>query len=247
MLNLKQNIKRLLRSDGSIDPLAGLDAKEREIIANIRSKKLTYLSDKKIAAIANTCKAIEKNQLPGIFVEAGCALGGSTILIANLKSLSRPFNVYDVFGMIPPPTDADTPDVHERYKIIAEGKSSGIGGDKYYGYEENLYEVVISNLKSFGIDCKNHTVRLIKGLVQDTMTIDCPVAFAHVDVDWYDPVMTCLERIVPHLTIGGSLILDDYFDWGGCKKATDEFLSKTTSQFEIDGFAGSLKLTKTKD
>ena len=66
---------------------------------------------------------------------------------------------------------------------------------------------------------------LIKGLVQDTMRIDQPVAFAHVDVDWYEPVLTCLQRVFPKLVEGGSIILDDYHDWGGCRKATDEYIA----------------------
>ena len=45
--------------------------------------------------------------MPGIFVEAGCALGGSTIVIAHAKEQERPLRVYDVFDMIPPPTAED--------------------------------------------------------------------------------------------------------------------------------------------
>jgi asparagine synthase (glutamine-hydrolysing) len=223
---------------------AGLNPKVSEVIMAIRAKKLTYLSDKKLVSIAKTCQGIEEAQLPGIFVEAGCALGGSSILMASLKNSERPFFVYDVFGMIPPPTEQDTEDVHERYKTIVEGKSKGIDGDKYYGYEENLYEVVKANLKSFGISCEERSVSLIKGLLQDTMKIDQPVAFAHIDVDWYEPVMASLQRIFPRLVSGGSIILDDYHDWGGCRKATDEFLRDVTGQFVLDDSARSMKITK---
>jgi asparagine synthase (glutamine-hydrolysing) len=55
------------------------------------------------------------------------------------------------------------------------------------------------------------------------MVIEQPVAFAHIDVDWYEPVLTSLKRIFPHLVVGGSIILDDYHDWGGCRKATENF------------------------
>jgi asparagine synthase (glutamine-hydrolysing) len=50
------------------------------------------------------------------------------------------------------------------------------------------------------------------------------IAFAHIDCDWYEPVRLCLERIYPILSIQGYLVLDDYYDYGGCKKAVDEFL-----------------------
>src|SRR5690606_39236274 len=122
----------------------------------------------------------------------------------------RALHVYDVFGMIPPPTADDTDDVHARYEQIRQGKSNGIGGDRYYGYESDLYHIVRRNLEEFGIDCEAKNVSLIKGLLQDTMTINQPVALAHIDVDWYEPVKVSLERIVPKLSVNGCLIVDDY-------------------------------------
>lgn len=224
-----------------------LTPEERERIVRIRSRKLTYLPVKKLASISKTCRSIQEANLPGIFLEAGCALGGSAILIASIKEPLRPFLVYDIFGMIPPPSNEDTADVHERYRMIAEGKAIGIRGDEYYGYQDNLYDVVQSNLKGFDIDVDAQHVKLVKGLVQETLKIDGPVAFAHVDVDWYDPVMTCLNRIFPNLVVGGSIILDDYHEWGGCRKATDEYLLKVPGQFVLDDMAGSRKVTRTMD
>lgn len=243
---IKSYLRKIAGSQEAKAVLPGLTSKERQLISRIRSKNLTYLSDKKLASLANTCRSIEESNLSGIFLEAGCALGGSAILVATLKRLERPLFIYDVFGMIPPPTKEDTQDVHDRYKTIVEDKSKGIGGDKYYGYEENLYEIVQANLRSFGINCEEQSVSLIKGLVQDTMKIDQPVAFAHVDVDWYEPVITCLKRVFPNLVLGGSIILDDYHDWGGCRKATDEYLRGITGQFVLDDSAGSMKITKVK-
>lgn len=224
--------------------LSLLSVEDRKLITRIREKKLTYLSNRRLASIAIACQRIESSRLSGIFLEAGCALGGSSILIASLKDEARPLFIYDVFEMIPPPTEKDTKDVHDRYRTIEEGKSKGIGGDKYYGYEENLFEIVQFNLKSFEIACDRQSVSLVKGLVQDTMNINQPVAFAHVDVDWYEPVMSCLERIFPNLVSGGCIILDDYHDWGGCRKATDEYLRTVVGQFSLDDSAGSMKITK---
>lgn len=224
--------------------LQGVPAPDRALMSRIRHANLTYLSDRKLSSLVNTARAIEEAGLPGAFVEAGCALGGSAILLASVKSAERPLEVYDVFGMIPPPTEQDTADVHERYRTIVQGESVGIGGDVYYGYRRDLYERVQANFKEFGIDLERQSVSLIKGLVQDTLHPTGPVALAHVDVDWYEPVMTCLQRIFPQLVVGGSIILDDYHDWGGCRKATDEFLHGMTGTFTLDDRAGSLKITK---
>lgn len=244
---IKRYLKRVVGSKEKNLDLSCVTADERELISRIRSRKLTYLSDKKLAAIISVCNTIEDANLPGLYVEAGCALGGSAILIASLKSTKRPLFIYDVFGMIPPPTKEDSQDVHDRYKTIVEGKSEGIDGDKYYGYIEDLYKVVQSNLESFGFDCADQSVSLIQGLVQDTLTISEPVAFAHIDVDWYEPVMTCLQRIFPNLVVGGSIILDDYHDWGGCREATDEYLQGVVGQFAMDDSAGSMKITRIKN
>jgi asparagine synthase (glutamine-hydrolysing) len=182
--------------------LSGLPQQAQALVRKIKVRRLTYLSNMKLASLANTCMQIEKQGLPGLFVEAGCALGGSAILITSLKTRSRPFQVYDVFGMIPPPTHEDTEDVHKRYQTIVQGKSEGIQGDKYYGYEDNLYEKVRSNFKALGFGCEQNSVTLVKGLVQDTLRVEQAVAFAHIDVDWYEPVMTCLSRLFPLLVPG---------------------------------------------
>lgn len=241
---IRNIIKKIIGQANEEKEVFTLRKEDRELINSIQNKKITYLSNQKLEKLAATCHLIEEANLAGAFIEAGCALGGSSILMASLKHLERPLFVYDVFGMIPPPTEEDTDDVHDRYRTIVEGKSKGLGSDKYYGYEENLYEIVQSNFREFGINCKKQSISLVRGLVQETMKIEQPVAFAHIDVDWYEPVMICLERIFPRLVIEGNIILDDYYDWGGCRKATDEYLRKVVGQFELDDSAGSMKVTR---
>jgi hypothetical protein len=221
-----------------------LSSQDQALAAQIRAKRITYLSTERLASIAIACRFVESQNIPGIIIEAGCALGGSSTLIASIKSNDRELRVYDVFGMIPSPSKQDMGDAHRRYKIISEGRSKGIMGNKYYGYEENLIGKIESNFASFGIDLKTHNVHLIKGLLQDTLNVNGPVALAHIDVDWYDPVYTCLERIMPKLVIGGMIIIDDYYDWKSCRKAVDEFLPSLQGKISIDSTAGSLKITR---
>ena len=66
---------------------------------------------------------------------------------------------------------------------------------------------------------------LVQGLFQDTLTIEGPVALAHVDGDWYESTMTCLERIAPRLVPGGRIVIDDYFMWSGCRAAVNEYFA----------------------
>ncbi len=226
-----------------------LDPATRQLVDEIRSERLTYLTRNRLAVIAETCRAVEESGVDGSMIEAGCALGGSSILIARTKAPERPLSVHDVFAMIPPPTDEDGDDVDDRYEVIRSGKAKGLGGDRYYGYEADLMSVVAANFKRLGVDRDAAHVALVEGLVQDTLTVDGPVAFAHIDVDWYDPVRHCLTEIVPNLSVGGSIVLDDYFDWSGCRTATDEYFDlghdgSADDRFSFTDEAGSLKITR---
>jgi hypothetical protein len=66
----------------------------------------------------------------------------------------------------------------------------------------------------------------VQGRFEDTLVVDRPVAVAHVDGDWYQSTMTCLERIVPRLSMGGRMVVDDYAAWSGCRRAVDEYFTQ---------------------
>jgi len=204
------------------------------VIRKVKNKNLTYLEKWALADLAQVTLANERKGINGVIIEAGCALGGSAIVIASAKARERPFYVYDAFGMIPPPSEKDGQDAHERYKVISSGKASGIDSGRYYGYENNLYEQVRKTFEEFGLETNTHNIKLIKGLYEDTLRVDFPVSLAHIDSDWYKSVMTCLNRIEPYLVPGGTLVIDDYFCWSGCKRAVDEYFSgKDQSKYEF--------------
>src|SRR5688500_7930711 len=50
---------KMTGSPGPQDVLSKLSPEEREWISRIRSQRLTYLSEKKLASLASTCRAIE--------------------------------------------------------------------------------------------------------------------------------------------------------------------------------------------
>ena len=203
------------------------------IVRAVRADSLTYLDDAALNDLSERVETIEKSGKCGTLIEAGCSLGGSTIVIATAKSKARPFYVYDVFGMIPSPSDQDGADVHERYELIKTGKSAGINGRKYYGYEENVFEKVTENCRSHNVPVEMNNIHLVKGHFQDTLRVNEPVAFAHLDCDWYESVLTCLQRIEPHLVRGGILVIDDYDAWSGCRKAVDEYFIGKEEKYEF--------------
>jgi len=193
------------------------------IIHKVKDNRLTYLENSALIELYKTICDIEDHKMDGIFIEAGVALGGSAIVIAAAKSKTRQLNLYDTFEMIPPPSKKDGNDVQQRWLEISSGKAQGIQGDLYYGYNNNLLEQVKLNLSKFGFDLEENNIKLIKGLFQDTMKVNQPVVFAHLDCDWYESTLTCLERIEPNLISGGEMIIDDYEHWSGCRRAVDDY------------------------
>jgi len=191
------------------------------VARQVFDERLTYLSWRSLRHLEKAVR--DASRIPGDFIECGVALGGSGIVIASLMPEGRTFHGYDVFGMIPPTTEKDDEKSRQRYEIISGGKSKGIRGDDYYGYMPDLLERVE---ESFGRHGLNGQVAFHKGLFEDTLKLDGPVSFAHLDCDWYESVKVCLERIYPVLGSGGLIISDDYHNYGGAREAVDEFLAK---------------------
>jgi asparagine synthase (glutamine-hydrolysing) len=136
-----------------------------DIARRVRSRKLTYLSPSRL----RTLETLARQVPDGDFLECGVALGGSAILLAHHAGVGRRFHGYDVFGMIPPPGDNDPPEAHERYRTIASGESSGLGGERYYGYRDDLYEEVAAAFSEFGVPVDGDRVQLHRGLFEDTL------------------------------------------------------------------------------
>ena len=203
------------------------------IIWKVRRSGLSFLSWLALAELSEAVFQVEKLGIQGSLIETGCALGGSAITITAAKNLERPLFVYDTFERIPPPSSLDGQDAHQRYEVIQSGQASGIHGGTYYGYLPDLKEQVQKNFEVSGYYLPQNRVTFVQGLFQDTLNYDGQVAFAHLDCDWYESVMTCLQRIVPHLTLGGILIIDDYKDWSGCRKAVDEYFSGQKEKYKF--------------
>lgn len=220
-----QMLARLMKSiAGGGDP---------SIVARVKAARLTFLEESALRDLYEAVLHIEQAGLPGQIIEAGCALGGSALVMATAKRRLRRMTIYDVFAMLPPPSERDGKDVHAKYAEIVQGKSAGIGGDKYYGYRDNLLSEVRANFAQFGVAPLTHRISMVKGLFFDTLKIDSPVALAHIDADWFDSVTICLEQIAPRLVKGGALVIDDYDHWSGCKAAVDLYFKDRMAEFDF--------------
>lgn len=224
---LAQRAELDLLRDFTRHPFADITVPQRveEVIAAVREEHLTYLREDDLRLLAELVVEADRAGREGMVVECGTALGGSAIVMAAARASGRPMRVFDVFGMIPPPTQEDGRDVHDRYEAIRRGESSGLGGQTYYGYREDLLGEVTASFARLGVPVGESGVELVRGLFEDTVHIDGPVALAHLDGDWYASTRVCLERVAPQIVPGGRIVLDDYYHWSGARTATDEYFA----------------------
>jgi len=70
-------------------------------------------------------------------------------------------------------------------------------------------------------------LRIAKGWFEETLPRYRgeigPIAFLHIDADWYESVRVALEELYPLVVPEGYVAIDDYKVWPGAKAATDEF------------------------
>jgi hypothetical protein len=227
---MKKLLARLFGQPASKPAIPTL-AEAEAMIARIRGDNLSYCGKPKLENIAEAVLTVRQSGVLGAYLEAGVALGGSAILLGQIKPKDAPLALYDVFAMIPAPGENDGEDAHKRYEEIRSGQSAGLGGKTYYGYVENLLDVVKKNLRDAGLDLEKDRIECVPGLFEETLHPAGPIAFAHVDCDWFDSVKVCIDRITPHLAKGGIIIFDDYSSYSGCRRAVDEWLERD-SRFE---------------
>jgi O-methyltransferase len=199
---------------------------ESPTVKDVRRNRLTMISPERLRRLSQAADEALKVE-GGDVLEFGVALGGSAALLARTaKKHGCRFAGFDVFDLHPPPSDNDDDAAEARYQVIVSGKAEGIGGDVYYGYQDALLQRVTRSLEGYGLPVDGKTICLIKGYFEETWPEfpRRPVAFAHIDVSWHDPVQYALDAVAPLLTKSGCIVVNTYDDAAGARKAVDNFL-----------------------
>lgn len=166
----------------------------------------TMIGDKRAHNIIDVVAMTEN--IVGDVVDCGVWRGGSTILFkAAIDELGLNKKVWccDTFNGFPK-EDAERENVASPNFLIVP-------------VEEVKY-----NFRKHGVSIQN--VEFLKGKVQNTLaSITGPVSILRVDVDMYHPTKHCFDAIVPIMSPGGIIIVDDYgCNLYECKRAVDNFM-----------------------
>jgi O-methyltransferase len=176
---------------------------------------------------------INQNKLEGDIVECGIWRGGNLFLAKKIqdlyyKNIKRTFYGYDTFEGMPEPS------VYDGEKVVQIYKNFLKKGERWT--EASLDDVENSIKKLFlSLDDFN----LVKGKVEDTLinkkNLPSKISLLRLDTDFYESTKVELEILYPLLVQKGVLIIDDYGDFIGCRKAVDDyFFDKNVLMISID-------------
>lgn len=80
-----------------------------------------------------------------------------------------------------------------------------------------------TSLCEYPDDRIHYVVGPVKRTIPDTAPGE--IALLRLDTDWYASTRRELVPLLPRLSNGGVLIIDDYGDWEGAREAVDEYLA----------------------
>jgi len=136
--------------------------------------------------------------VPGAVVELGCYVGTTSLFIRRLldeyrQSESREFHVYDSFAGLP----------HKQPQDASAAGRDFQAGKLSVSKKEFLHQFQAARLRPPVIH---------KGWFHELSGNDIPpqIAFAFLDGDFYDSILTSLHLVWPRLSPGAAILVDDY-------------------------------------
>lgn len=203
------------------------DTEMQDILEKVAPRTMT--GPAKLVALVEATRYVVRLGIPGDIVECGVWRGGSMQAIAHTLigqgDTERELHLFDTFEGMPPPTEEDTrtttSGVLAAEEMLEDAKK-----------DSNLWAIAgLDNVRAGmrEVPYPSEQVHFHPGMVEETTPGQAPerIALLRLDTDWYASTKHELEHLYERLSPGGILILDDYGDWDGARKATDEWLERT--------------------
>jgi O-methyltransferase len=215
---------------------ADYDAAKRLIGSDWPSHAHTMIGLKRLRNLRRLIPRVLEDRIPGDFIETGVWRGGACIYMRALLMAygvtDRRVWVADSFGGLPPPNP-------ERYPADAGSNLHKIG----------LIAVPLEEVKkNFAkYNMLDEQVVFLNGWFKDTLP-NAPIeklAILRLDGDMYESTIQALDSLYPKLSLGGFVIIDDYF-LPACRKAVDDFRARNGIADiveDIDGIASFWRKT----
>lgn len=182
-------------------------------------------SRERLIATIKACKHAVLAQIDGDFVECGVWRGGNSIaakLTFENYGSDKKVWLFDTFTGMTPPTEADTTRFSDQ---TAEERFQEAQRASYNDWCFASLADVRANFEAAGADLSG--VRFVVGDVTHTMAdkqnLPQAISVLRLDTDFYVSTKTELEVLYPRLSVGGSLLIDDFGHWDGARRAVEEY------------------------
>jgi O-methyltransferase len=212
--------------------LMSLARKVRSLLKDLSLKTGVYnhmfyvypymFTPKQLVLLTEYVKSVDN--VPGCFVEAGCAYGATTVFLNKFmigEGIERDYYAIDTFsGFV---------DEHAEHEIKSRGKplslTRNFTDNKRAWFDRSMIQ---------------HGVKRVKSIEGDVTKFDfsaiAPIAFCLLDVDLYRPIKDVLPKIYGAMSPGGIIIVDDCKAaelWDGALQAYEEFVGQRGLPREI--------------
>ncbi len=156
------------------------------------AKTLSVNDEKRLKVLAKYANK-QAASVPGDFIEMGVFNDGSAMVMASALAAynsKHSMHLLDSWEGLPPPSIEDEGTIaHEG--VFSNSTPEGV-----------LHSFEQVQLQDF---CKIH-----EGTFSETLKdIPGPFALAHIDCDFYSAVKECLLYLMPRMSIGGVIVVDD--------------------------------------
>ena len=219
---------RRLRGTPGIDPLAEelyfgtMDDRDRRIVERALPYSVTGVP--RLVALIETVRHLVEADVPGAFAECGVWRGGSIVaMLLTLQECDAERDVYlfDTFGPMPHMGEGD-------HSAVYESGATGWSARRGPTVKTDLWETEDAVRETIATtEYPDELVHFVVGRVEDTLPENAPDALAllRLDTDFYESTRHELVHLYPRLASGGALIVDDYGEWAGARRAVDEYFA----------------------
>ena len=200
--------------------------KETEIIESC--KKFTMTSIERMYDLIQCVRWVIENNIPGGIVECGVWKGGSMMIVAktllDLNCRDIDLFLFDTFSGMPKPAEED-------YSMARSRSASELFEQSKIDEDSSTWNnISLDNVRKalYSTGYPKEKCHFVKGKVEDTIQDQAPnsISLLRLDTDFYQSTKHELVHLFPRLSRGGVLIIDDYGNYTGSKKAVDEYFSK---------------------
>lgn len=204
-------------------------AQSDALLAEIASSQLLsdQMEKRELTTVIAECRRTIECGVLGDVVEFGCYIGTTSVYLAKLMPPARRLYLYDSFEGLPEKLPQDESPIGLQFKA---------------GELRVSKKVLIHNLKRAGV----RMPIIKKAWFSELSEQDIPnkIAFAFLDGDYYESILTPLRLIENRLSSGATVVVDDYANESlpGAARAVNEWAGQKGYTIRVEASLGIVRV-----